>query len=111
MGGVLQSGVLDWTWSKKWSKAWANGEGEGCGKKLERKVECKVQSEVDTGVELARFREWFSRPPTEVCAFLSLLLFYPTPVLDSAWPAFVGLGSPLKLASGCCGPARERSRT
>ena len=59
---------------------------------------------MDTGVELARFCDGFSKPLDEVCAFCwhvpSLLLFYPTQsysMLHKAWLAFVGLGSPLKL--------------
>ena len=76
-----------------------NGESreERAGK--ESGLPSEVQSEVGTGVALARFCEGFLRPLHEACAFcwhVLSLLFYPTPVLDRAWLAFVGLGSPLK---------------
>ena len=81
---------------------WENGEsgeeraGEASG------VQSEVQRKVDTGVELARFCEGSSRPLNEVCCSFcwhvpSLLLFYPTPVLDRVRLNIVGLGSPFKL--------------
>ena len=72
-------------------------------RRLKRKVECKVKYKEKWALE-SSWRvsaKGFSRPLSEVCVFFcwhvpSLPLFYPSPVLNRAWLAFVGLGSPLK---------------
>ena len=61
-----------------------------------------MQSEVDTGVELARFCDGFSRPLMRFVLFAGMYLpppllpYSPYSMLHKAWLTFVGLGSPLK---------------